>query len=176
MRPARIIVLGVLVGAILLSSRAAAEIVPADADGWHTWQVNEPGASSKMCCFTWKSGNKSRQGCNLDAGSIAFSDGGDCAVAPGTIQVFARLDNGKLEDIRVLSSNCAVSTESEVIDHGLVSDNANLGWFRSIIENQNLDIDVREEALFGLVQSESDAAFDYLDSLLMSSSITPQRN
>ncbi len=34
------------------------------------------------------------------------------------------------------------------------------------IENPRLHMDVREEALFGLVQSESDAAFDYLDSLL----------
>jgi len=174
MRPARIILLGVLVGAILLSSRAAAEIVPADASGWHTWQVDEPGASSQMCCFTWKGGNKSRQGCNLDGSSIAFSDSGDCAVAPGTIQVYVRLNNGKPKDIRVLSSNCAVSTESEVVDHGLVSEDASLGWFRSIIENQRLDMDIREEALFGLVQSESDAAFDYLDSLLMSSSITPR--
>jgi hypothetical protein len=119
-----------------------------------------------MCCFTWHRGDKSRQGCNLDGSSIAFSDSGDCAVAPGTIQVYVRLNNGKPEDIRVLSSNCPVSTESEVADHGIVSVDESLAWFRSIIEDRRLDMDVREEALFGLVQSESDAAFDYLDRLL----------
>jgi hypothetical protein len=166
MRPARIVLLGVLLGAIIWGSKATADILPDGADGWHTWQVDEPGASSEMCCFTWRRGDKSRQGCNLDGHSIAFSDSGDCAVSPGTIQIYVRLDAGKPKDIRVLSSNCPVSTESEVADHGLVSVDESLGWFRSIIEDQRLDMDVREEALFGLVQSESDAAFEYLDRLL----------
>ena len=116
--------------------------------------------------FTWKRGDNSRKGCNLDGHTIAFSDGGECAVAPGTIQVYVRLDGGEPKDIRVLSSNCPVSTESEVADHGLVSARESLAWFQSIIENRRLNMDIREEALFGLVQSESEAAFDYIDSLL----------
>ena len=155
-----------LMGAAVLSSATADEILQPSADGWHTWQVDEPGVSSEMCCFTWKRGDNSRKGCNLDGHTIAFSDGGECAVAPGTIQVYVRLDNGKPKDIRVLSSNCPVSTESEVADHGLVSAGESLAWFQSIIENRRLNMDIREEALFGLVQSESDAAFNYIDSLL----------
>jgi hypothetical protein len=158
-----------LMSAAILSSATADEILQPTADGWHTWQVDEPGVSSEMCCFTWKRGDNSRKGCNLDGHTIAFSDSGDCAVAPGTIQVYVRLDDGEPKDIRVLSSNCPVSTESEVADHGLISASESLAWFRSIIEDQRLDIDVREEALFGLVQSESDAAFDYIDSLLTQS-------
>ena len=76
------------------------------------------------------------------------------------------LDDGAPKDIRVLSSNCPVSTESELVDHGMMSAGENLDWFRSVIENENLSDDAREEALFGLVQSGSDAAFDYLDRLL----------
>ena len=155
-----------LMGAAVLNSATADELLQPKADGWHTWQVDEPDVSSEMCCFTWKRGDDSRKGCNLDGRSIAFSDSGDCAVAPGTIQIYVRLDDGKPKDIRVLSSNCPVSTESEVADHGLISAGESLAWFRSIIEDQRLDIDIREEALFGLVQSESDAAFDYIDSLL----------
>ena len=166
MRPAKLLLLGAILGATLWGSQAKADILSAGADGWHTWQVDEPGVSSEMCCFSWNRGNKSRKGCNLDGHSIAFSDSGDCAVAPGTIQVYVRFDNGEPKDIRVLSSNCPVSTESEVADHGLVSAGESLAWFQSIIENRQLDMDIREEALFGLVQSESDAAFDYLDSLL----------
>jgi len=166
MYPAKTLLVGVLLGAALWASNATAEILSTDEDGWHTWQVDEPGVSSEMCCFTWNRGNKSRKGCNLDAHTIAFSDSSDCAVAPGTIQIYARLDNGEPKDIRVLSSNCPASTESEVRDHGLVSAGESLDWFRSIIEDQQLDMDIREEALFGLVQSESDAAFDYIDSLL----------
>ncbi len=166
MRGLLVALYALLMGVAVLSSAAADELLQPDADGWHTWQVDEPGVSSEMCCFSWNRGNKSRKGCNLDGDSIAFSDSGDCAVAPGTIQVYVRLSNGKPKDIRVLSSNCPVSTESDVADHGLVSVDESLGWFRSIIEDQRLDMDVREEALFGLVQSESDAAFEYLDRLL----------
>ena len=140
-----------LMGAAVLSSATADEILQPKIDGWHTWQVDEPSVSSEMCCFTWKRGDASRKGCNLDGHTIAFSDSGDCAVAPGTIQVYMRLDDGEPKDIRVLSSNCPVSTESEVADHGLVSAGESLAWFRSIIEDQRLDIDIREEALFGLV-------------------------
>jgi len=166
MRLAKLVLIAALLGATLWDSEATAEILPPQADGWHTWQVDEPGVSSEMCCFTWNRGNKSRKGCYLDAHSIAFSDSGDCAVAPGTIQIYVRLDDGVPQDIRVLSSNCPVSTESDVADHGLVSAGESLDWFRSIIEDKQLDMDVREDALFGLVQSESDAAFDYLDRLL----------
>jgi hypothetical protein len=166
MRALFVALYGILMGAAVLSSATADELLQLDDDGWHTWQVDEPGVSSEMCCFTWNRGNKSRRGCNLDAHSIAFSDSGDCAVAPGTIQIYVRLDDGEPKDIRVLSSNCPASTESEVADHGLVSTSESLDWFRSIIEDRQLDMDIREEALFGLVQSESDAAFDYLDRLL----------
>lgn len=166
MRPVKVILYGALLGAIFWGSTSEAEILSGNAHGWHTWQVDEPEASTQMCCFTWKRGDGSMQGCNLDGKSLAFSDSGNCAAAPGTVQIYVRLDNGKPKDIRVLSSNCPVSTETEVTNHGLVSPGESLDWFRSIIENQRLDMDVREEALFGLVQSESDAAFAYLDQLL----------
>jgi len=166
MRALLVALYALLMGTAVLSSATADELLQPDDDGWHTWQVDEPGVSSEMCCFTWNGGNQSRKGCELDAHSIAFSDSGDCAVAPGTIQIYVRLDNGEPKDIRVLSSNCPASTKSEVRNHGLVSADESLDWFRSIIEDQQLDMDIREEALFGLVQSESTAAFDYLDRLL----------
>lgn len=172
MWPARILIYGGLLVAIFLGSPANAEILSAedlsaDRDGWHTWQVDEPGASTEMCCFTWKRGSKGRgAGCNLDGNNISFSDGADCGAVAGTMQIYVRLDSGIPKDIRVLSSNCPVSTQTPVTDHGLQSVTDNIDWFRSIIEDQKLDHDVREEALFALVLSGSDAAFVYLDNLL----------
>ena len=34
---------GVLLGAVAWSGDLAADILPADANGWHTWKVDEPG-------------------------------------------------------------------------------------------------------------------------------------
>jgi hypothetical protein len=159
----------VLCSAIMVAvawSTAAAEIAPRMSDGWHTWQVDESGVSSEMCCFTWRNGNTSRDGCHLDNRSISFTSGGDCAAAPGTVQVYVKFENSGPKDIRVLSSNCPVSSESEILSHGLVSANENLDWFRDVIESDDNSQDLREEALFGLVQSGGDAAYVYLDRLL----------
>ena len=159
---------GVLLGTVFWSGDSAAEILPTGADGWHTWQVDEPSASIEMCCISWKHGDSSRKGCDLDGNNISFSDGGDCAAAPGSIQVYVRLDNGKPKNIRVLSSNCPVTTEATVTDHGVIPEAENMGWFRGIIEDRGMASDVREEALFALVISSSDAAYAYLDKLLSS--------
>jgi hypothetical protein len=168
MKLLQLLMFGALLGAVIWSSDSAADILPTGADGWHTWQVDEPGASTGMCCFAWKSGDRSREGCSLDGRSISFSNDGDCAVAPGTVQVYVRLDDGVPEDIYVLSSNCPVSTESAVADHGLISTKENMRWFRTVIEDKELANDVREEALFALITSSSDAVYAYLDKLLTS--------
>lgn len=168
MRSAILFIFGVLLGAGAWNSSAIADVLPEDADGWHSWQVDEPGASTEMCCFTWRNKERPNKGCNLDGRSIAFSNSGDCSAAPGTIQVYIRLGAGIPQDIVVLSSNCPVSTETTVTDHGLLSATENLRWFRSVIEDRQLDNDVREEALFALVNSSSEVAYAYLDKLLTS--------
>ena len=162
----KLIMCGVLLGAVAWGNAAAAEIPTGNSDGWHTWQVDEPGASTEMCCFSWNKGNGSRSGCSLDGKSVGFTDSGDCAAAPGTVQVYVKFEGGIPGDIRVLSSNCPVSSESEIADHGLVSASDSLSWFREIIEDKDQTSDVREGALFGLVQSGGDAAYAYLDRLL----------
>jgi len=167
MHSARLLASGVLLVAVFFSNASNADILPGDANGWHTWQVDEPVASTEMCCLTWKRGSKGRgKGCDLDGRNISFSDNEECAAVAGTMQVYVRFDHGVPEDIRVLSSNCPVSTQSAVTDHGLQSVDDSIDWFRSIIENRKQDHDVREEALFALVLSGSDAAFVYLDNLL----------
>jgi len=168
MRLSKLLMVGVLLGAVAWSGNSAAGILPAGADGWHTWQVDEPSASTEMCCISWKHGDQSRGGCNLDGSNISFSDSGDCAAAPGTIQVYVQLQNGTPRTIRVLSSNCPVTTQATVTDHGLISVAENMDWFRGIIEDKGIADDVREEALFALVISRSDAAYAYLDKLLSS--------
>jgi hypothetical protein len=60
MRLSKLLMVGVLLGAVAWSGDSAAGILSADADGWHTWQVDEPSASTEMCCISWKNGDRSR--------------------------------------------------------------------------------------------------------------------
>lgn len=157
-----------LICASLISGPAAADLPQVQDDGWYTWQVDETGASVEMCCFAWDRGNNVRSGCDLDGRNLSFSDNGDCAASAGKLQVYAQFKNGKAIEIRALSSNCAVSSTSEIVDLGLVSAADNLTWFRIRIEDRSLDRQVREAALFALAMSESDAAYAYFDRLLSS--------
>jgi hypothetical protein len=91
---------------------------------------------------------------------------GDCTSVDGAAQVYAHIQDGEPGKIRVLSSGCPVSADSKLTDHGTVGIEQNIAWFRTVIENPRLDIDVRQEALFALVQTETDAAFEYIDRLL----------
>ncbi len=130
MRVLKAVFLILLIGNLVWSEHSSAEILPAEilpanASGWHT-----------------------------------------CSAPIGLVQVYVRMRDGKPVDIRVLSSECPVSAATEITDHGLVSAEENMAWFSSVIEDPGQDMDVREDALFGLVQSESDAAFEYLNALL----------
>jgi hypothetical protein len=97
---------------------------------------------------------------------MSFSNNGDCDAAVGQVQFYVLMEAGKPQKIRVLSSECPVETTASIENHGVVPAQHNVEWFRQVIEDRGLDHDVREEALFGLVQSESSIAFDYLDRLL----------
>jgi len=166
MRAVKFAAVGLLTALIIWSESTAADIVAADAEGWHTWQLDGVEPDAVMCCFTSQSGSRPQKGCNLDGGRVSFDDNGDCSAEAGHIQVYARLKDGRPAKIRVLSSECPVTTNTAVTFHGVVSAEDNIKWFRGVVENSRTSQDVRVEALFGLVQSESDAAFEYLDRLL----------
>jgi hypothetical protein len=162
----RLIICSSLLGAVIWSGSSAGGILPGNADGWHTWQLDEPGAATTMCCHTRVRGNDAQANCDLDSRYMGLSHDGGCAAGSGSIRIYVQMDKGMPKDILALSSACPVSTESAVADHGLVSAEENLDWFRTIIENQQIDKDIREMALFALVQSNSDKGYAYIDDLL----------
>jgi hypothetical protein len=166
MRTAGLVTIALLAAALVYGESTAAELLTADVDGWHTWRTDEPGTVTGMCCFTRDPGAQSQTGCNLDGSRVSYGNGGNCSAEPGHAQIYALMKNGNLTRIRVLSSECPVSTETQLTDHGVISNDKNIEWFSSVIENEQISQDIREEALFGLVQSESDAAFEYIDRLL----------
>lgn len=155
-----------LMAAIIWCGSSSGEILSGNADGWHTWQVEAPGASTAMCCYSRLAANDAQPGCDLDGRNLSFSNNIDCASAPGTVQVYVRMVKGMPTDIRVLSSNCPATAASKVQDHGVASAANNVSWFRTVIEDRRLNKDIREAALFALVQSNSDEAYAYIDNLL----------
>jgi hypothetical protein len=86
--------------------------------------------------------------------------------------LFLYQEKGKPTRIRTVGPDCRISwgrsdgISGEVTDMGVLSLDDSVALLLDIASAEDLDLDVRQEALFGLAQSDSDAAFAYLDQLL----------
>lgn len=81
--------------------------------------------------------------------------------------ILVQLKEGLPVEMRVSGMYCGPAPRDEVIDLGTISPDENFRWFRRIAELEDADHEVRETALFGLAQSESDAAYDYIEAILV---------
>ena len=82
------------------------------------------------------------------------------------VQFYVLVEDGKPARIHSLSWNCRKPTKEAVSDHGAVSPEESYAWFRAVVEDAAVDERVRDAALFGLVESRSDDAFEYIDRIL----------
>lgn len=191
----RLILVAAFFAACISSELLAAGFGGPAADGWHTWRVAASTKAPDSCCFTWNSGTVTRKGCDLDSKHGNYGSIRDGATASGELQLYALLESGKPVKLRALSSQCAVTADSEISDLGLIEVDDSIDWLQRHIEPRSeissdaimaitlhsgdrpvailaaivkagSDRKIREEALFWLGQSDSDAAFDVFDRLL----------
>lgn len=85
--------------------------------------------------------------------------------------IFVRLKNGAPIEIgkhRCNSSNFQHWSKepSDVENLGVVTADENFQWFRRFVEDRSSPRETRNNALFGIAQSDSAAAFRYLDKLI----------
>jgi hypothetical protein len=182
---------GALLLAAIYSESAAAPNF--DADGWHTWRVQSVDDSVR-CCGIWTSGKLTSSGCNLDTGrSTRICDGLDTS---DEMQIYVKTDAGKVVEIRAFSPQCPVESEDGIRDLGAVNNAESVAWLtpyirsdsdlgeeaiaaiaghagseafaalRALLEDRRLDMDVREQALFWLVQGGSEEGFEYVADLI----------
>lgn len=118
----------------LISLSAKAQIEGMTDDGWHTWRVTAVRTAPEMCCFTWNTGAATRQGCDLDSHSGGFSSSADVIDVSRSIQVFVRLDDGDIAEIRALSASCPVTSDNPIVDLGPVTNEESVAWLGSHIQ------------------------------------------
>lgn len=197
-------------------------------EGWNTWRAASSGEQGMLCCFTWSQGRATPKHCDLDAGHSGYGSHDGRADTTGEIQVFAYVQDGTPTKIRALSPQCPVTSNTPVLDLGLVDVDESADWLaRSItpgsavspdamlalaahdgeqppqilrrvargddeelreeaifalgqlpaesatrelialVEDRALPMPAREDALFWLVQSDNDDAFNYLSTLIV---------
>jgi len=82
------------------------------------------------------------------------------------MMLYVRRQNGEAVRIAVSSHNCGIPRRAKATDLGEISTDDVVSILLAIVMNDDLEQEVREQALFGLAQSGSDRAFDTLDRLI----------
>ncbi len=141
----------------------AAEFAAPTDDGWHVWQVQGSEDGANTCCYRWRNGASSKQGCDLDGrhgGSITI---GDCYIDGDQVSVYVRMAAGTVTKIRALTSDCPVTTSTPVNDMGVVSNGASVAW---LLQHVDAGARISESALAAISAHAGDEAFSYFDRLL----------
>lgn len=81
-------------------------------------------------------------------------------------QFYVLVENGRPVRIHSLNWNRQKPTREAIEDHGRVSAVESYAWFRGVVEDAAVDEQIRDAALFGLVESDSDDALEYIDQIL----------
>lgn len=161
MRAARSVALAMFGLALMWSAPAVSAPTDGDTDGWYKWQVDGGMTTGSSCCKS--------QTCNLDGGHGIVISSSPCETSSGSATLYVRKDDGQPTQIRVFDSSCEVSSSETITDMGPMSQDDSVAMLLDIVQERNIDIEVREDALFWLAQSNSDTAFEYFDRLLSDS-------
>lgn len=144
MRAAKTISLALLalLAIALLGSPSLASASTFDqGDGWYQWSVDAPEDAGYMCC----------RGQSSDE-----------------LTIFVRTRNGNPVSIRAIGVNCGKAPKEPATDLGHLTLEQSDALLLEIVTARDVDMDVREDAMFWLVHTGSDATFEYVDSLLSS--------
>lgn len=143
----------------LMSLSAEAQISGMTQDGWHTWRVAAVTSAPEMCCFSWNRGSATRQGCDLDSHSGGFSTSSNIIDVSKDVQVFVRIDDGDVAEIRALSASCPVTSDEPIVDLGPVANAESVAWLDSHIEP---DGDLAGDAIAAISVHQGEDAVDVL--------------
>lgn len=136
------------------------------------------------------------EGCRLDTGDDGVTIDSDCDPLSDKLRIYVLVDGGNVKEIRALSAACPVSASTPVRAHAGKSADASIAWLdryarqgtrladeavtaiamhqdsaalialTSMIEDPARGMDIREQALFWLAQSDDENAFRYIDGIL----------
>lgn len=180
----------------LVAAPAAAAGLDFDKDGSYRWEVAAGAGGRNSCCYTFSRGSVELVGCALGDGHNEFAPRGPCDVESDSMQIFVDIRDGRAQDIRAYSSNCPVKAAASVVTIEAISASDSIAWLLEeaagnfevmddavmalsfhtksqalpalfgLLKNTDLPHEVREQAVFWLVQTNYDEAFAYIDRLL----------
>jgi hypothetical protein len=147
----------VLLGLLLVQAAVsqAAELPGNGAAGWYSWRVPVVDTAPELCCFNRSNGVTSQQHCNLDGRRGSFSTADDSPYPSDEVQVYAFMDAGVATKIRVLGSQCPVTSDSAIAELGSVAATDSVNWLQAYFAPQS---GVSEDAIAAVAVHAGDPA------------------
>jgi hypothetical protein len=175
---------------------AVCDEIKLQEDGWYRWEVPAGAGGRKSCCYRFHNGRVDQTGCRLGGGMDEYVLPEPCDIDSDTMMIHVEVRNGKVREIRPLSSACPVRSSTEIHTIESVTVQESIAWLTreadanrtvvdeavmalsfhsreaalsalfALLENRAMSMEIREQALFWLVQSDYDEAYAYLDRLL----------
>lgn len=186
--------LGVFIFLYSAAPGLAADTPALGSDGWHTWRVAAAPTAREWCCYTWNRGRPVGKGCNLDRDEHDFGSIDGQLGKSSQMQLYVRLADRQVQEIRVMNPRCPVTSSSRITDLGVLSSTDSVDWLSrfvrvegertqealtaisthesgvpvliDVVRNPALTMDTREQALFWLAVNGDDDAMDFFDRLL----------
>ena len=137
----------------------AANLPQADSDGWYSWRVDVVDAAPELCCFSWNAGIATKKSCNLDGRHGGFDTTDEHPFPADEVQIYALMKSGAATKIRVLSSQCPVTTKSEITHLGSVPVDDSVGWLQEKVSPHSA---ISAEAIPAVALHAGDRARDFL--------------
>jgi len=152
--------------AALVTQAHAAELT-LPRDGWASWQVDAVEGAPDWCCWSsWDDRGGSREACKLDGTRQGYGTRGDATT--DAVRVYARLEGGKINRLRVLSASCPVETATPIRVINTTTDDS-AAWLVGMVKEESKDLDARnnlgEDALAALAMHRGQRAQDALTTM-----------
>jgi len=133
----------------------AADLPQPDSDGWYSWRVAVVESAPELCCFSWNNGVATQKRCNLDGRNGGFSIDSENPFPSDEVQIYALMDSGSPAKIRVLSSQCPVTSDSAITDLGIANVDESVDWLQQYISPHT---NVSDDAITAIAMHAGDEA------------------
>ncbi len=158
-RLTRLQMLALIILSLFAGKPASADMPELRADGWYTWKVPAAADAPNWCCYSWSSGIAKEKMCDLDGGHRGFGSSDSDKGMGDELQIYALVDRGNITEIRPLSAQCPVKSNSTIVDLGLIDANDSIDRLAPFIGK---DEDLSTEALAAIAAHAGDKSLHIL--------------
>jgi hypothetical protein len=163
--------------ALALAAQACAADPTLPSDGWASWQADAVEDAPAWCCWSsWDNHGAPSTPCPLDGKGQGF--GSRDGASTDAVRVYARLESGKINRLRVLAASCPVESKTPIHTIEMTTEDS-ARWLIGVINEQGKDPGARgaldEEALAALAMHRGQRAQDALATLARTHTRTETR-